>query len=72
MTRRVENYQLPPGQLWWILRYSDVDKVSETLFTYEGQSKQTWYYANQWAERHLTELGLMPTKHYKVTLYEAK
>ena len=71
MTQRVkEQYQLPPGQLWWILRYSDEDRVSETLFTYEGERKQTWFYARQWSEIYLRELGLMPTNHYSVSLYE--
>jgi hypothetical protein len=71
MTRRVtEDYQLPPGQLWWILRYSDGDNVSETLFTFEGERKQTWFYARQWSECYLTELGLMPNHHYIVSLYD--
>lgn len=64
MTQRVRppdfggDYQLPPGQLWWILRYTDGEKVSETLFTFDGESLQTWFYAKRWAEILLRELDI--------------
>ncbi len=78
MTRRVSlleektqksDYQLPPGQLWWMLRYCDEDRVSECLFTYEGERMQTWFYANKWAQVFLRELGLGDTLHYSVSIY---
>ncbi len=61
-------YQLPSGQLWWILRFADGDRVSETLFTYEGQSNQTWYHAQINAQILLREMGLPNTK-AAVSLY---
>lgn len=62
MTHRVSNYQLPPGQLWWILRFQDGGRVSETLFTYEGERRQTWFFAQQYALILLREMGLENTK----------
>lgn len=70
MTRCVEDFQLPPGQLWWHLRFLDGDRVSETLFTYEDYRKQTWYYARRYADTLLTEMGLNPA-YSRVALYEA-
>ena len=63
-------FQLPSGQLWWLLQYRDGDSSSEMLFTYEGENKQTWYNANQYAQILLRELGLMTTSHYNVSLWE--
>lgn len=60
-------YQLPPGPLWWLCRYFDGDKVSETLF--QHAEAQTWFGANVVAQRDLREKFRMLPE-YKVTLYE--
>lgn len=65
MTRRVNNsqdYQLPPGPLWWLCRYSDGEMVSEILFT--SSEAQTWFQAHALMGR---ELGFKTP--YKVTLH---
>lgn len=65
MTRRVKNseeYQLPPGQLWWLCQFIDGDQVSEMLFT--DSEAMTWFGANALAGRWLG----FRTK-YKVTLH---
>lgn len=68
MTQRVkqsEDFQLPPGQQWWMCRYQDGDKVSEILFT--DERAPTWYLADKAAG---VMIGFQT--YYKVTLYEPK
>lgn len=69
MTQCVEKYQLPSGQLWWLMRFTDGDKVSEMVFTFDGDNRQTWFYAKREAEKLLNEMGLSAAKHM-VCLYE--
>ena len=76
MTRRVNllaerdsksEYQLPPGNPWWLCRYADRGYVSEMLFTHE--SARTWFQARAIANTRLVRLGLDPIQSV-VTLHE--
>lgn len=74
------DYQLPPGELWWLCTFTELAvrpdsrgwKPQRVSILFRSPDTQTWYQANQAAQIAIREYfgGDCELPSYKVTLWE--